>query len=173
MFGWDRSARRAARAERASGPGGAAGAGATGAAGGGAGSRSAVSRRHDRRPQRSSMTGPTLPDPNSRFKRFETDARGVVELLQAHFPEELHGVNIGFQTAPASLGESKFPLLYSIDRKSNTIMMFRMPIQRARGLHVNDDEHRRYFVQHCVYQAVCEYLGREPWELLPGRFEHY
>lgn len=82
-------------------------------------------------------------------------------------------MRVGFQTAPSHTGESKFPLLYAIDRPSNTIMLFRMPIQRARGLHVNDDEHRRYFVQHCVYQAVCEYLGREPWELLPGRFDHY
>ncbi|MHA3682913.1 metallopeptidase family protein [Leucobacter sp. HY1910] len=136
-------------------------------------SRSSVSRRHERRPIRSSITGPTLPNPHSRFNRFEADARGAVHLLQSHFPEELRGVRIGFQTAPGQKGESKFPLLYSIDRSTSTIMMFRMPIQRARGLHVNDDEHRRYFVQHCVYQAVCEYLGREPWELLPGHFEHY
>lgn len=136
-------------------------------------SRSSVSRRHERRPIRSSITGPTLPNPQSRFNRFEADARGAVHLLQSHFPEELRGVRIGFQTAPGHKGESKFPLLYSIDRASSTIMMFRMPIQRARGLHVNDEEHRRYFVQHCVYQAVCEYLGREPWELLPGHFEHY
>lgn len=131
------------------------------------------SRRHERRPVRSSLAGPGLPDPNNRFSRFETDARGAVQLLQAHFPEDLKGVRIGFQTAPTEGGESKFPMLYTIDRQSRTIMMFRMPIQRTQGLHVNDDEHRRYFVQHCVYQAVCEYLGREPWELLPGRFDHY
>ncbi|WP_017793165.1 metallopeptidase family protein [Leucobacter salsicius] len=147
-----------------------AGRGVSGAAGA---SRSSVSRRHERRPIRSSITGPSLPNPNSRFARFETDARGAVQVLQAHFPQELDGVRVGFQTAPTHTGESKFPLLYTIDRSSNTIMLFRMPIQRARGLHVNDDEHRRYFVQHCVYQAVCEYLGREPWELLPGRFDHY
>lgn len=119
------------------------------------------------------MTGPGLPDPASRFARFESDARGVVELLQALFPDELDGVQIGFQTAPNGSGESQLPLLYSIDRAARTIMLYRMPIQRARGLHVNDDEHRRYFVEHCVYRAVCEYLGREPWDLLPGRFEHY
>ncbi len=64
-------------------------------------------------------------------------------------------------------------MLYSIDRSARSIMLYRMPIQRARGLHVNDDEHRRYFIEHCVYRAVCEYLGREPWELLPGRFDHF
>ncbi|WP_237464479.1 metallopeptidase family protein [Leucobacter luti] len=119
------------------------------------------------------MVGPGLPDPHSRVRRFEADARGAVELLQAHFPEELADVQIGFQTAPTGTGDGGNPLLYAVDRKSRTIMLFRVPIQRARGLHVNDDEHRRYFVEHCVHLAVCEYLGREPWEVLPGRFDHY
>lgn len=129
--------------------------------------------RHGRRPIRSSLTGPALANPASRVSRFESDARGVVEFLQHTFPDELHGVQIGFQTVPTSAGSSSLPMLYAVDRDAKSIMLFRMPIQRARGLHVNDDEHRRYFVEHCVYRAVCEYLGREPWDLLPGRFEHF
>lgn len=129
--------------------------------------------RHGRRPIRSSLTGPSLPDPDARVLRFEIDARGAVELLQRSFPEELRGVGIGFTTVPTERGESERPQFYSIDRANRTIMLFRMPIQRARVLHVDDAEHRRYFVEHCVYLAVCEYLGREPWELMPGRFDHY
>lgn len=82
-------------------------------------------------------------------------------------------MQIGFQTVPSGEATSELPQLYSVDREQRSIMLFRMPIQRARGLHVDDDEHRRYFVEHCVYRAVCEYLGREPWELLPGRFDHF
>lgn len=135
-------------------------------------------RRHGRRGMRSSMTGPGLSDPQGRVLRFELHARGAVELLQQHFPEELHGVNIGFQTAPlpgrvSRTAQSSNPMLYSIDRQARLIMLYRMPIQRAQGLHVDDDEHRRYFVEHCVHRAVCEYLGREPWEVLPGRFDHF
>lgn len=129
--------------------------------------------RHGRRPIRSSLTGPALANPASRVSRFESDARGVVEFLQHTFPDELRGVQIGFQTVPTNTGSSSLPMLYAVDHDAKSIMLFRMPIQRARGLHVNDDEHRRYFVEHCVYRAVCEYLGREPWELLPGRFEHF
>ncbi|KUF08376.1 metallopeptidase family protein [Leucobacter sp. G161] len=129
--------------------------------------------RHGRRPIRSSLTGPALANPASRVARFETDARGVVEFLQHTFPDELRGVQIGFQTVPSGQGDSAQPMLYSIDRSARSIMLYRMPIQRARGLHVNDDEHRRYFIEHCVYRAVCEYLGHEPWELLPGRFDHF
>jgi hypothetical protein len=125
---------------------------------------------------RSSLTGSELPNPASRVARFESDARGVVQFLQMLFPQELHGVDIGFQTVPTgelSGGESEFPLLYSVHRETRTILLYRMPIQRARGLHVDDDEHRRFFVEHCVYRAVCEYIGQQPWELLPGRFDHY
>ena len=130
-------------------------------------------RRHGRRGMRSSITGAGLPDPNARVLRFEADARGAVELLQSSFPDELRGVQIGFQTAPTGRGESRLPLFYSIDRAARTIIMYRMPIQRAKGLHVDDAEHRRFFVGHCVHRAVCEYLGRDPWDVLPGRFEHF
>lgn len=136
-------------------------------------SSAVTSRRHGRRPIRSSLTGPGLPDPQGRALRFEIDARGAVELLQSVFPEELQGVNIGFATVPLSKPSSQQPMYYSIDRPSRTIMLFRMPIQRARVLHVDDALHRRLFVEHCVYQAVCEYLGSDPWDLLPGRFDHY
>lgn len=105
--------------------------------------------------------------------RFELDARGVVEYLQNVLAPDLDGVQIGYQTAPMDDGQSEMPLLYSIDRRRKTIVLYRMPIQRAKGLHVDDAEHRRYFTEHCVYRAVCEYLGREPWEVLPGRFDHY
>ncbi|MBO1900620.1 hypothetical protein J4H92_01490 [Leucobacter weissii] len=122
---------------------------------------------------RSSLSGPSLPNPENRITGFEFDARGALTLLQQHLPEELHGVRIGFSSVPLAIGESGQPLFYAIDRASRSILLFRMPIQRARGLHVDDAEHRRLFVGHCVYRAVCEYLGREPWDLLPGYFDHY
>lgn len=116
-------------------------------------------------------------DPGNRVTKFERWARAVVDYLQAEFSDELQNVQIGFQTAPypevRGTDESQMPLFYNVNRAERTIVLYRMPIQRARGLHVDDEEHRRYFVEHCVYRAVCEYLGREPWELLPGRFEHF
>lgn len=109
--------------------------------------------------------------------RFELAARGALELLRHELGTDLDGVRIGFATAPLpgphSRTESQHPLYYSIDRAERTILFYRMPIQRAKGLHVDDEEHRRYFIGHCVHRAVCEYLGREPWEVAPGRFEHF
>lgn len=119
------------------------------------------------------MSGPGLRDPQGRLARFEYDARGVVEFLQHQFPEQLDSVNIGFQTVPIGKPTSMRPLYYGIDRDTKTIMLYRVPIQRANVLHVDDAEHRRFFVEHCVYSAICEYLHREPWDLMPGYFEHY
>ena len=160
-------------------------------------------RRHGRRPIRSSITGPSLVNPDARVARFEIDARAALEVLQQHLGDELSGVNIGFATVPlgspsgsgdggrgrpgspdrgsaghgsdaaGSPDESQQPLFYSVDRSARTITLYRMPIQRAGGLHQDDAEHRALFVGHCVYRAVCDYLGREPWDLLPGYFDHY
>lgn len=133
----------------------------------------AGARRHGRRPIRSSITGAQLPNPDSRVARFELAARSALELLRQDVGDELRGVRIGFATAPTGEGVSEQPLFYSIDRAARTIVLYRMPIQRARGLHVDDEDHRRFFIGHCVHRAVCEYLGREPWEVAPGRFEHF
>lgn len=132
-----------------------------------------AARRHGRRPMRSSVTGPYLANPDARIVRFELAARSALEVLQGEVGDELRGVHIGFATAPTGQGESEQPMFYSIDRASRTILLFRMPIQRAKGLHVDDAEHRAYFIGHCVHRAVCEYLGRAPWEVAPGRFDHF
>jgi hypothetical protein len=135
-------------------------------------------KRHGRRPIRSSLTGPSLPDPDSRVLRFEIDARAAIELLRQLLPDELRGLKVGFSTAPPAKAppgqnDSGLPLFYSVDRRHRSIVLYRMPIQRAQVLHVDDAEHRRLFIGHCVYRAVCEYLGQDPWDLLPGRFDHY
>lgn len=155
-------------------------------------------RRHAHRSGRSSITGPYLNNPESRIARFEQIAQSALHLIQHEVGDELRDVQIGFATAPAvntidlsadageqallaarlkrdnkTGGESAHPLYYAIDRSTKTILMFRMPIQRAKVLHIDDAEHRALFIGHCVHRAVCEYLGREPWELLPGRFDHF
>ena len=130
-------------------------------------------RRHGRRSIRSSMTGPQLPNPDARVARFELAARAALEVLRHEVGNDLRGVRIGFATAPMGVGTSEQPLFYSIERAERTIVLYRMPIQRAKGLHVDDDEHRRLFIGHCVHRAVCEYLGRAPWEIASGRFDHF
>lgn len=132
-----------------------------------------AARRHGRRPIRSSLTGPYLSNPDSRLARFELAARSALEVLRHELGEDLLDVHIGFATAPALDSESTQPIFYSLNRAERTIVLYRMPIQRAKVLHVDDAEHRAYFIGHCVHRAVCEYLGRDPWDVMPGHFDHY
>lgn len=135
--------------------------------------RSGVSRRHGRRDPRSSVTGPGLPDPNGRISSFERIARSTVEYLQGALGGALDGVQIEFTTLPTGFDGDAEPTMFRIDRRRNSIMLYRLPIQRARGLHVDDESHRRMFAEHIIYRAVAEYLGRDPWDLLPGQFDHF
>lgn len=119
------------------------------------------------------MTGAHLPNPDGRILRFELAARGAIEFLRHHLAEHLQHVRFSFVTLPSGEADQLTSPYYSVDRPGRLILLYRMPIQRARVLHVEDAEHRRMFIEHCVYRAVCDYLGRDPWELMPGRFDHY
>lgn len=134
-------------------------------------------RRHSRRPIRSSLTGPLLIDPNHRTILFRGWAGAVIHYLRNKLHDDLEDVEIGFVTAPVrKIKPSRHTnqtMTHEIDRKAKRIVLYRMPIQRFRGLHVNDDDHRRMYVEHCVYLAVCDYLEADPWNLLPGEFDHY
>ena len=46
----------------------------------------------------------------------------------------------------------------------------RLPIERLSRLHRYDDLHKRMMVESCVFRAVAELLGKDPWDLAPGRF---
>lgn len=123
------------------------------------------------------MVGVALKDPHSRVETFKNWSAATIQYLRHEFPDDLDGVNIGFMSLPPYENppgtESKEPMFWLVSREERMIYLFRAPIQRFRGLHENDETHRRMFVEWCVYQAVCEYLEEDPWSLLPGRFEHF
>ena len=137
----------------------------------------AVARRHGRRPIRSSPTGALLVNPNHPVLLFRHWSAAVLQYLGAKLGDEVDGIDVGFVSAPTQkIRETRWAhqtQTYEIDRRAKSIIMYRMPIQRFRRLHVNDEAHRRMYVEHCIYVAICDYLEVEPWRLLPGEFEHY
>ena len=46
-------------------------------------------------------------------------------------------------------------------------MLYRLPIERLSHLHVDDEAHQRMYVESCVFKAVAELLGKDPWDLAP------
>lgn len=134
-------------------------------------------RRHGRRSIRSSPAGALLVNPNHPVLKFRNWSASVLDYLRMRLGSEIDGIDIGFITSPIR----KIPTTrhthqtptYELDRQQRTIIMYRAPIQRFRGLHVHDEDHRRMYVEHCIYTAICDYLEVAPWELLPGEFEHF
>jgi hypothetical protein len=52
------------------------------------------------------------------------------------------------------------------------VVLHRIPIERMSRLHRDDDWHRRLMVESCVFRAVGELIGKDPWDLAPDRFRH-
>jgi hypothetical protein len=52
-------------------------------------------------------------------------------------------------------------------------VLYRLPIERLSHLHVDDESHQRLYIESCVFRAVAELLGRDPWDLAPDRFRHF
>lgn len=50
------------------------------------------------------------------------------------------------------------------------VLLFRLPIERLARLNRTDEIHRRLVIESCVFRAVAELLGKDPWDLAPDRF---
>lgn len=96
----------------------------------------------------------------------------TAEYLKDMWPEELH--DIGFEIAglPSEVRGGA-----GVDRwltlgEERRIILFRLPIERLARLHRSDEQHRRLLIESCVFRAVAELLGKDPWDLSPDRFRH-
>ncbi len=122
---------------------------------------------------RSSVTGPLLPPLRSRIDMFDTTVATTVDYLRSMLPEELS--NVRFEVAPGP--DSVIPGVgverWLVDAKARRVVLYRLPIQRLTRLHQNDDLHKRMIIESCVFRAIAELLGKDPWDLAPDRFRHF
>jgi len=141
----------------------------------GSASASGSSRRRLRhgRAGRSSVTGPELPMIDTREEAFDTIADGTMEYLRSLWPNELSTVSLAVAGLPFGADEEQVLPRWHVYPQQQRIVLYRVPIQRLARLHVNDDFHRRANVEACVIAAAAEYLGRDPWDLAPGRFHPF
>lgn len=129
--------------------------------------------RHDHgRGMRSSVSGPFLPRLHSRALLVELTISMTAQYLRRVWPGELEGVR--FEVSPHSLhATSSGVRRWQVFHDERRIVFYRTPIERLARLHRNDELHRRMFVESCVFRAVAELLGKDPWELAPERFRHF
>ena len=96
----------------------------------------------------------------------------TAQYLRELWPDELADVRFEIAGIPTSEIDDARVQRWLVVPGERRIILFRLPIERLARLHRNDDLHRRMMVESCVFRAVAELLGKDPWELAPERFRH-
>ncbi|WP_141991050.1 metallopeptidase family protein [Rhodoglobus vestalii] len=122
---------------------------------------------------RAAVTGPHLPLLRSRHGNFEMTVASAAQFLKEMWPGELAQARFEIGLMPGSSPEGTKVARWKVVAAEHRIVLFRLPIERMARLHRDDELHRRMLIESCVFRAVAEYLGKEPWELAPDRFRHF
>ena len=120
---------------------------------------------------RSSVTGPHLPVLRTRAETFEGAVAETADYLKGLWPDDLADVSFEIAGIPRTVRSGGFDRFW-VDHATRRIVLYRLPIERLTHAHVEDEPHQRVHVEQCVFQAVAELLGRDPWDLAPDRFRH-
>jgi hypothetical protein len=122
---------------------------------------------------RAAVTGPLLPLLRSRADLFDITVASTAEYLKDMWPDELNGVSFEVAVLPSTVTGTAGLDRWQVMRDDNKIVLFRLPIERLSRLHRYDDLHKRMMIESCVFRAVAEMLGKDPWDLAPDRFRNY
>ena len=133
----------------------------------------AASRDRHGRGIRSSVAGPQLAPLRTRTDFFDSSVASAVEYLRDLWPDEL--ARVRFEVAGVPGGE---PAEQGVDRwrvspRERRVVLYRLPIERLAHLHRDDEWHRRSYIESCVFRAVAELLGKDPWDIAPERYRHF
>jgi hypothetical protein len=122
---------------------------------------------------RAAVTGPHLPLLRSRSDIFDMTVASTAEYLRDLWPGELSNVSFEVAGLPSELGGSLGVDRWRVFMEEQRVVLYRLPIERLSRLHRYDDLHRRMMIESCVFRAVGELLGKDPWDLAPERFRHF
>ena len=129
--------------------------------------------RHGRhgREGRSPVVRPPLPPLDTRVDRFDLAVGTAAEFLRSAW-EELRDVSFEIADMPPATDADGIPR-WTVLSDEKRIILYRLPIERLARLHRHDEWHRRMLIESCVFRAVAELLGKDPWDLAPDRFRHF
>ncbi len=97
----------------------------------------------------------------------------TAEYLRDLWPDELADVSFEVAGLPAEIGGSLAVDRWRVDAQNRRVILYRLPIERLSRLHRYDEIQKRMMVESCVFRAVAELLGKDPWDLAPERFRHF
>jgi hypothetical protein len=122
---------------------------------------------------RAAVTGPHLPLLRSRADLFDMTVASTAEYLKDLWPDELSAIRFEVAVLPsAPIGAAGLDRwrVFAAERR---VILYRLPIERMSRLHRYDELHKRMMIESCVFRAVAELLGKDPWDLAPERFRHF
>lgn len=122
---------------------------------------------------RSPITGPQLPMLHTRLDFFESSVASAVDYLRGLWPDELARVSFELAGVPAGDPDDRGVDRWRVDRRRRVVVLYRLPMERMAHLHRDDEWHRRSYIESCVFRAVAELLGRDPWDIAPERYRHF
>jgi hypothetical protein len=103
---------------------------------------------------------------------FDMTVASTAGYLKDLWPDDLDGVRFEVAALPPDPAETGMVDRWMVIAPQRRIILFRLPIERMARLHRRDELHRRMLIESCVFRAVAELLGKDPWDLAPERFRH-
>ncbi|MCU1405613.1 MAG: hypothetical protein JWQ43_1916 [Glaciihabitans sp.] len=97
----------------------------------------------------------------------------TAEYLKDQWPDELAEVSFEVAVLPSALTGNAGMDRWQVVPREKRIVLFRLPIERLSRLHRYDDMHKRMMIESCVFRAVAEMLGKDPWDLAPDRYRNF
>lgn len=135
--------------------------------------RRSGSRDRHGRGLRSPVTGPHLDVLRTRSEFFDACIASAVDYLRGLWPDDLTSVRFEVAGMPAGAAGPQGVDRWQVDVAQRRVVLYRLPIERMAHLHKDDDWHRRSFIESCVFRAVAELLGKDPWDIAPERYRHF
>ena len=99
--------------------------------------------------------------------------QSTAEYLVDLWPDELATLRIEVMPMPDQPHQVQGVARWRVIAEQHLVVLYRIPIERMSRLHHDDDWHRRLMVESCVFRAVGELIGKDPWDLAPERFRHW
>ncbi|MDQ1556025.1 MAG: hypothetical protein QOI02_1027, partial [Actinomycetota bacterium] len=94
----------------------------------------------------------------------------TAEYLKDSWPDDLEKVTFEVAVLPSAVLGTAGLDRWRVDAKARRVTLYRLPIERLSRLHRYDELHKRMMIESCVFRAVAELLGKDPWDLAPDRF---
>lgn len=106
----------------------------------------------------------------SRAQGFQANVDSVFEYLQSIRPEELKDLTWQIQDAPGLSSEGNEVKAWMVNRGRQNITIYRLPIERLGSHSRLKPMEERMRLEEQVFDAVANFLGIDPWELVPENY---